>query len=113
MLKFGSGSVYSSAASLYAMKLTFVVSPQEIPPNEGAFPAERIIVGGDSNRWLNISQTVIIQGAEDSDSKIFMCEVCVDRSSPDIVCHTANYTSWTIGAPPIIINGSSTSKLTG
>ena len=65
-------------------------------------PPERIIVGGSFNRWLNITGTVIVQGAEDPDQKIFMCTVCVARGTPFEMCHTSNYTSRLIGAPPLI-----------
>ena len=86
--------------------------PQELTPNDGFDPPQRIIVGGDSNRWLNITRVELIGGAEDPDSKIFMCEVCLNRDNPNEECHTANYTSWIIGAPPVInINGTSPSKL--
>ena len=67
---------------------------------------ERIIVGGQFNRWLNITRTIIIQGAEDPDSKIFVCEVCIARSTTFDECNTANYTSRLIGAPPVISSSS-------
>ena len=82
--------------------------PQEIPPNQ---PSQRISAGGESNRWLNISQIIVVGGG-DPDSKIFMCEVCLNHSNPDEECHVTNYTSWLVGAPPVTINGSSTSKMT-
>ena len=69
-------------------------------------PPERIIVGGQFNRWLNITRTVNIQGAEDPDSKIFMCEVCIARGTPFEECNTTNYTSRVIGAPPVISSSS-------
>jgi hypothetical protein len=53
----------------------------------------------------------VIGGAEDPDSKILMCEVCLNRDNPGEECYTANYTSWLAGAPPSIINGTSPSKL--
>ena len=85
------------------------LGPQEIPPNQRT---QRITAGGDSNRWLNISQIVVVQGAGDPDSKIFMCEVCLNRDAQDSEeCHTANYTLLIVGAPPLIINRSSTSEL--
>ena len=69
-------------------------------------PPARIIVGGPFNQSLNITETVIVQGAEDPDSKTFMCTVCVDRGAPSEMCHAANYTSLLVGAPPVI-NGNS------
>ena len=59
-------------------------------------------MGGLQNQWLNISEIKVVRGAEDPDSKIFQCEVCVDRDTPFQVCHTANYTNIVIGAPPVI-----------
>ena len=84
--------------------INFAGSIQQLRPNDNEMPQPRIVVGGVSNRWLNITRTVIIQGAEDPDSKIFMCEVCVDRGNSTENCSTSNYTSLTIGAPPIISN---------
>ena len=59
-------------------------------------------MGGLHNQWLNISEIGVVGGAEDFDSKIFMCEVCVGRDTPFQECHTANYTNRVIGAPPVI-----------
>ena len=81
--------------------------PQTLVPNDDVLPLERIIVGGQFNRWLNITNTVIAQGAEDPDRKILMCTVCEDRGTPSEMCHTSNYTSRLIGAPPVIIETSS------
>ena len=90
--------------------LTGPQAPQILTPDDFGF-VSRITVGGDSNRWLNISSVVVVVGAEDPDSKIFMCEVCQNRSTPAEECYTANYTSQIIGAPPYIINGTSPRKL--
>ena len=79
-----------------------MAAPQEIAPNDDAVPTPRIVVGGPFNRWLNITMVVVIQGAEDPDSKIFMCEVCVARGTPFEECHISNYTNRVIGAPPNI-----------
>ena len=76
--------------------------PQLLAPNVDVLPPERIIVGGPFNQWLNITGTVIVQGAVDPDNKIFMCTVCMDRGAPSEMCHTANYTSLLVGAPPVI-----------
>lgn len=67
----------------------------------------RIVVGGESNRWLNISRTVTRQGSEDPDSKIFICEVCENRDTIFERCHTSNYTSRIVGAPPVLTANSS------
>ena len=94
-------------------KISFLTGPQVpqiLAPNDFGFIL-RISVGGESNRWLNISSIEVVGGAEDPDSKIFMCEVCLNRSTSAEECYTANYTSQVIGAPPYIINGTSPRKL--
>ena len=58
----------------------------------------RFGVYGESNELLNISRVVVIEGAEDPDSKIIMCEVC----TPSEECYTSNYISRIIGVPPVI-----------
>ena len=65
-------------------------------------------MGGEFNRWLNISAVEVVGGAEDPDSKIFMCEVCVARGTPFEQCHTANYTNLVTGGAPRV---SGTGKL--
>ena len=89
--------------------LTGPQAPQILEPNDFG-STSRITVGGESNRWLNISFVVIDVGAEDRDSKIFMCEVCWNRSTPAEECYMANYTSQIIDASPYI-NGTSPRKL--
>ena len=67
----------------------------------------RIMVGGDFNRWLNISQIELVGGGQDSDSKIFQCKVCIAHRTPFEECHTANYTNLVTGGPPVVnITGS-------
>ena len=61
-------------------------------------------MGGEYNRWLNISQ---IELAEDPDSKIFQCEVCIARGTPSEECHIANYTNRVTGGPPMILEANS------
>ena len=68
-------------------------------------PPARIIVGGEFNRWLNITRTVIIQGAEDPDSRIFMCEVCQNVTTLE-GCSSSNYTQLTVGSPPMVLDTS-------
>ena len=59
----------------------------------------RIVVGGESNEWLNITRTLVSAGAEVPDNGIYMCEVCTDRSQE---CHTSNVTLQVIGEQPFI-----------
>ena len=57
-------------------------------------------VGGELDRWLNITGIVIAQGARDPDRAIFRCEVCIARGTPFESCYAANYTNLVVGAPP-------------
>lgn len=61
-----------------------------------------MIVGGEFNRWLNITRTEIVQGAEDPDSRIYICEVCDNDNN----CTAADYTQVTVGTPPNITDDS-------
>ena len=65
-------------------------------------PGQRVIVGGEFNQWLNITRTEIVQGAEDPDSRIYICEVCDNNNA----CSAANYTQVTVGTPPNITDDS-------
>ena len=78
----------------------------ELPPNGDVMPPERVIVGGQFNRWLNISRTLIVQAAEDPDSRIYICEVCENITTLEN-CNSANYTQVTVGSPPSITETSS------
>ena len=69
-------------------------------------------MGGEFNRWLNITRVQVVGGAEDPDSKIFQCEVCIARGTPSEECHTANYTNYITGSPPMILERNSKNCLT-
>ena len=105
-------TIISRFASLRSNNAVFIhadpsATPQLLLPTESEV---RITVGGDFNEWLNIS-SVVIQGAEDPDSKIFMCEVCTNQSAPLQQCYTSNFTLRVIGAPPVISNPPTSSKI--
>ena len=89
--------------------------PDPMPRPENPTPpgtVARITVGGEFNRWLNITRVELVGVAEDPDSKIFQCEVCIARGTPFQQCHTANYTNRVIGGPPRInATGSKNLKL--
>ena len=68
-------------------------------------------MGGEFNRWLNISRVELI-GVEIPDSKIFQCEVCIARGTPSEECHTANYTNRVTGSPPMILETNSKDLIT-
>ena len=78
------------------------MTPLIIAPNAGVEPQARIVVGGLFNRWLNITRVINPLLDYDSDSKIFICEVCVAHGTPSEQCNTANFTLFLVGAPPII-----------
>ena len=103
--------LYISQIPLQLVMFPFVtvadpgLPPQELEPNEGVMPPPRLIVGGQLNRWLNITRTVTVQGAEDPDSNIYMCEVCRNVTTLE-GCSAANYTQFTIGSPPVLEDAS-------
>lgn len=76
--------------------------PQELSPNDGADPPERISVGGELGRWLNISATITAQGARDPDRAIYMCNVCESNETALEDCSSSNYTQLVIGTPPVV-----------
>ena len=77
------------------------IPPKEIRRNVDHLPQPRIVVGGEMNRWLNITSTVNVQGAVEPDSKIFMCEICDDFETLE-GCNTSTYTQFVIGTPPLL-----------
>jgi len=58
-------------------------------------PERRIRVEGDFNRYLNITRTNIVAGAEDTDSGVYTCWVCVTE-----VCRNASTRMYLLGSPP-------------
>ena len=83
----------------------FFPDPTADPSPENPTPpgmVARIMVGGEFNRWLNISRIEVVGGAEDPDSKIFQCQVCIARGTPFEQCHTANYTNLVTGGNPVV-----------
>ena len=78
--------------------------------SDTADPATEIqIIGGEFDRWLNITGVEIAQGARDPDRAIFRCEVCIGRGTPFESCYAANYTNLVIGSAPMITGDSSKS----
>lgn len=63
---------------------------------------QRILVGGESDRWLNITQTVAVPGAEDPDNKLFICRIL---TPDDGVYYESTLNLQMVGAPPVIIRG--------
>ena len=63
---------------------------------------ERRVVGGPFNRWLNITGTLIVQGAEDPDFGRYICSTCIARDTPEEQCHNATVTLFLVGGPPTL-----------
>ena len=63
-------------------------------------PTRRIRVEGDFNRYLNITRTNIVAGAEDTDSGVYTCRVCVAQGTMFEVCRNASTRVYLLGSPP-------------
>ena len=61
-------------------------------------------IGGRFDEWLNITATILVQGAESPSSGIYTCEVCLFRGTPFEECHLANTTLQVLGGPPILVD---------
>lgn len=61
-----------------------------------------IRIGGEYNRWFNVTGTIIMVGAEDPSFGDYICSVCVDRGTPSQECHNATTTLHILGAPPVL-----------
>lgn len=68
-------------------------------------PNGRFRIGGEFNRWFNITRTILIAGAGDPHYGNYTCEVCVARGTPLEVCHRARNTLFIAGGPPDIMEG--------
>ena len=84
-------------------------SPEEILNNENSRPRPRIVVGGQDNRWLNITSTLAVRAAQEPDAKIFMCEVC-ENLATHTRCSVSNYTQFVVGSPPFLSDTSGTNS---
>ena len=65
----------------------------------------RFRIGGQFNRWLNITSTIISEGAGDPHYGNYTCEVCVSRGTPQESCQESRTTLFIAGAPPDINEG--------
>ena len=63
-------------------------------------PFKRIFVEGWFNRYLNITRTSIVLGAENPDSGIYTCRVCNRQGTQFEMCRDANTTVYLLGSPP-------------
>ena len=63
-------------------------------------PDDRIRVEGEFNRYLNITRTNIVAGAEDIDSGVYTCRVCVAQGTILEDCRNASTRVYLLGSPP-------------
>ena len=68
---------------------------------------QRIVVGGESDRWLNITQTIAVPGTEDPDNKQFTCRILTPDGGVD---YESTLDLRMVGAPPVIIRGNGSGK---
>ena len=62
-------------------------------------------VEGEFNRYLNITRTSIVSAAEDPDSAIYTCQVCVAQGTRFEECRNASTRVYLLGSPPDVICG--------
>ena len=60
---------------------------------------DRVYIGGQYNRFLNITRTVVFSSQEDPDFGIYTCRVCVGEGALQM-CQDANTTVYLLGSPP-------------
>ena len=78
---------------------------------EAQLPTARRIVGGEFNRFLNITRTLISQGAEDPDFGRYICSTCIAIGTPQEQCHNATVVLFLVGSPPQLDTTPNTGKL--
>ena len=77
--------------------------PQVVDPTPlDEFLTSATVVGGELNRWYNITSAVIIHGAEDTSFGDYICNVCFLRGTPFEECHNATMQLHILGAPPLV-----------
>ena len=76
-----------------------VVDPTPLDEIETSFTD---VVGGELNRWYNITSATIVSGAEDSSFGDYICNVCFLRGTPFEECHNATMQLHILGAPPML-----------
>ncbi len=75
-------------------------NPLRTPAENDAVLGANKFVNGTFNQELEIIQTLLTKGAEDTSSGIYKCEVCIKRGTPFEDCHNSSTEVWVIGAPP-------------
>ena len=83
---------------------------QLIPTPGNRLDFQRIVVGGESNRWLNITQTVAVPGAEGPDNKIFTCRIVTSDDEESEALYESSVELRMVGEPPMIIRGNGSCK---
>lgn len=76
-----------------------------VPPTPvGELETSATAVGGEFNRWYNITMASGVDGAEDSTFGDYICMVCIDRDTPFEECHNATMQLYVLGDPPDLDN---------
>ena len=83
---------------------------QLIPTPGNRLDFQRIVVGGESNRWLNITQTIAVPGAKDPDNKIFTCKIVTSDDEESEALYESSVELRMVGEPPMIIRGNGSCK---
>ena len=83
---------------------------QLIPTPGNRLDFQRIVVAGESNRWLNITQTIAVPGAEDPDNKIFTCRIVTSDDEESEALYESSVELRMVGEPPMIIRGNGSCK---
>ena len=76
-----------------------LVDPTPLDQIETSFT----VVGGELNRWYNITSALIAFGAEDTSFGDYICNVCFLRGTPSEECHNATMQLHILGAPPMLV----------
>ena len=78
--------------------------PQVVDPTPlDEFLTSATVVGGQFNRWYNITSAIIVPGAEDPSFGDYTCNVCFLRGTPFEECHNATMQLHILGAPPMLV----------
>ena len=78
--------------------------PQRVDPTPfDEIETSSTVVGGELNRWYNITSAIIVSGAEDTSIGDYICNVCFSRGTPSEECHNATMQLHILGAPPMLV----------
>ena len=82
----------------------FEPEPQVVDPTPlDEIETSSTVVGGELNRWYNITSALIFFAAEDPSFGDYICNVCFSRDTPSEECHNATMQLHILGAPPMLV----------